>query len=359
MTEYAFERIENFRDLAQYPCRYGKPTSGVLYRSGSPFYGSPADFALLREIGIRSVIDLRGERITNLSPSPFRQKEGVYYIAIEVPHGENFAALETQVPGWYLSFIEDPYVSRKFFKAIVNAPKPLMFHCEAGKDRTGVFAALLLLANGVSREDVCRDYLISYDGRLVETEKRTIEEVPALQHFVFHPNSHTIETFLDLFFERYGDVESYLEAMGLTESEITSLCNILGTQEMSAGAVVFHEEKVLIEHMVLGHYAMPKGRVGQNDPDLIEVAHREILDETGVDVRIDPDFCTTTVYSPRDGAIKQVVWFLAEAESEATHFRTKDVLSCHFLTPVDAMRVLTHEEARRVLSEACEYRYQD
>ena len=355
---YEFEAIENFRDLARgCPCRYGEPAKGVIYRSGSPYYASKEDHEALKKLGIRSVIDLRGHRIITNMPSPFMGKDGIEYFVVEVPNGETYPVTEDDVPGWYMRFLEDPYTTRKFVRAIIQAPKPLLFHCEAGKDRTGVFSALLLLANGAKKEDVVADYLLSYDGRLAETERRTIVEVPHLANFVFHPQPTTFALFLDRFLERYGSVTRYLEAMGLKEGEIDAVSNILGKQEISAGAVVFHENKVLVEHMRLGHYSMPKGHREPTDEDLVATAHREIKEETGLNADIDTRFRAETVYSPRPGVIKRVVWFIADVDNEATIVQPEEVEACYFLSPADALRVLTHDDDRRVLTEACNYRY--
>ena len=72
------------------------------------------------------------------------------------------------------------------------SPKPLLMHCEAGKDRTGVMTAILLLLNGVSREDVLDEYYKSYQGRLPLTEERTKRDYPDLPSFMFHLKKETV-----------------------------------------------------------------------------------------------------------------------------------------------------------------------
>ena len=352
-----FERIENFRDLGGYPCRYGVTAHGIIYRSGSPAYATEVDLRRLKELGIRSVIDLRGPHFNEAYPSPFRDDPNIQFQMLHVPNGDAWPKDEEGIPDWYLMASDDPYFIRSLFRAIIYAPKPLMIHCEAGKDRTGIFSALLLLANGVSKEDVVRNYNESYKGRLLDTERRTKELYPNLAPFVFHMKEDTFAKFVDRFLDRFGSMEEYFEAMGLNDGEIEAISNIFGVQETSAGAVVFHEDKVLVEHMALGHYSLPKGHVEKTDADLFVTARREIKEETGLDATIEQGFVTYSVYSPKEGHIKRVHWFIAEAANTKTHCQIEEVSDCYWLSPADAIRVLTHEDDRRVVTEVCNYRY--
>ncbi|MCR5349308.1 MAG: tyrosine-protein phosphatase [Bacilli bacterium] len=347
-----YQTIENFRDLGVYDCAYGKMTPGVVYRSGTLSYASEEELAKVKQLGIKTIIDLRGEPIRSRCPHPLSKDDSIKIIDVEVPHGEDFAHKEEDVPNWYLKFVSSPYVSRMFFHSLLNARKPVLIHCEAGKDRTGVFSALLLLANGVSKEDVCKDYTLSYDGRLAKTERRTLERVPTLEDFVFHPNPSTFAGFIDLFFETFGSMEGYFEAMEFDEDEANGICNLFGVQEISAGAVVFQGTKVLIEHMAQGHYSMPKGHVEETDEDLRATARREILEETGLSVHFDPKFETRTFFSPRPGHIKEVVWFLAFVESGTLKPQKEEVSDCYFLSLENAMMTLSHNSDRRVLQTA-------
>ena len=359
MLNPSFESYENFRDLACYPCRYGKMQEGVIYRSGSPSYGSPKDLEILRSLGIKTIIDLRGSRIINKYPHPFREDPEIKVIPLEVPNGYHFPESEAHVPLVYLSFLCDPYYIRRFVHEVVTCPKPLLIHCEAGKDRTGTMSALIELANGVSREDVCADYNKSYDGRLANTEKATRETYPEMQDFVFHMNPNTFGKFVDGFFEKYGSFETFFEVMGVPEDEANAFSNIFGVQERSAGAVVFHGNKVLVEHMQLGHYSMPKGHVEESDGSLLETALREIKEETGLDAKILGGFETSSVYSPKPGHIKRVTWFIATVDSEDVKPQPEEIERIVFVSPADAIRILSHDDDRRVLGEACAVYFQE
>ena len=129
-------------------------------------------------------------------------------------------------------------------------------------------------------------------------------------------------------------------------------------KEKSCGAVVFRREKdglvFLVETMALGHISLPKGHV-ENGETEEETAHREIREETGLDVRIDTRFRHTITYSPRPGVEKDVVFFAAEAEAGDITPQPEEVRKAAFLPMDEAMRILTYASDREVLRAAGEY----
>ena len=90
-------------------------------------------------------------------------------------------------------------------------------------------------------------------------------------------------------------------------------------KEKSCGAVVYKiinkQLKILILKMQRGHYSMPKGHVEGNETEE-ETALREIKEETNLDVNIDTNFRRISTYSPYEGVLKDVIYFVAEAQSK-------------------------------------------
>ena len=356
MNNPEFEGILNFRDLGGYPCAYGTTKEGVLFRSASICYGSKEDLALLKKLGIKSVIDLRGEDANKHQPSPFKDDPGICWKPLEIKVGERFPAKDEDLAPWYLSFVEDPATIRNLMRALLHMPKPILFHCETGKDRTGILALLVLLANGVSKEDACRDFNLSYDGRLEAYERALLAQWKDMPRFMFHMDPKVIAEFVELFFERYGTMEDYFEAIGLNEEEAGAISNILGKQVHCCGAVVFDDTgRVLVEHMAKGHYSMPKGHVEESDPSPEATALREIKEETGFDVAIVPGYKTESVYSHKEGKFKTITWFVSKVIGGHKQVQQEEVQDLYFLSPADAMRVLSYEADRKVLSDVCRF----
>ncbi|MDQ1228632.1 tyrosine-protein phosphatase [Sphingomonas sp. SORGH_AS_0879] len=165
----------NFRDLGGYRTLDGRTVKwGLLYRSGQMHDLTPADYAYLQKLGIRTVCDFRDTRERTGEPTnwPAGQKPKVLSddYALDMSgmmlpgdpstwtHEQVVAAMTATYPK-LLDQFRGQY--RRMFAELLAGNAPLAFHCTAGKDRTGVAAALLLSALGVPRATVIEDYLLS------------------------------------------------------------------------------------------------------------------------------------------------------------------------------------------------------
>ena len=347
---YRFESVENFRDLSGYACDYGQTQAGVIYRSSSLGVASEEDVLEMKALGIKTVIDLREPKSKEELPNPFLNEEGIAYISLNVNGDGRIPKDYNEQFETYMEMLEDPFSARTIFKTLIRAEKPILMHCNAGKDRTGIFSAVLLLLAGVSMDDVNDDYLLSYE-LLPKMAKAGREK--GLPDMLLTPYPDFLPAFFARFFTRYGSFAEYFEAIGIDEDDANALKNILGKQEKSCGAVVFHEGKVLVEHMVQGHYSLPKGHVEPQDENEFATAKREILEETGLVVSIVPNFKFITAYSPRPGHFKEVDWFIAETSLPYLKLQKEEVSDAYWLTPRDAYLVLSHDSDREVLEAAC------
>lgn len=129
-------------------------------------------------------------------------------------------------------------------------------------------------------------------------------------------------------------------------------------KEKSCGAVVYkkEEEKIyfLIEEMKAGHYSIPKGHVENNETE-IETALREIKEETNLEVNLDSNFREVVSYSPYEGCIKDVVFFVAKAKTFDMKEQLIEVTSLKWLEPVDAINILTFDSDKEILRKALKY----
>ena len=353
-----FEKIENFRDLGGYASSYGETSFNVVYRSGTLSDATPADLDKLASLGVKTIIDLRDDKAKKELPDKTMSDPRFVNVLLPVNGNGRVPTSRDDMVASYLEMLEEPYSARRVFQALMHAKKPCVIHCTAGKDRTGSFIMVLLMLNGVPFEEINADYMMSFP-LLEALTKRTKTVYPDFPKAVLTPDVSFLRDVEAMFKERYESAEKYCEVIGLNEDEVDLLSNLLGKQEKSCGAVVFHQGKVLIEHMKKGHYSIPKGHVESFDKDELDTARREIKEETGLAVKFIPGFMNVTDYSPKPGVAKRVVFFLAESMSERTVCQPEEVSDIYWLSPADAMRVISHDSDKAVVTAACKWRQEN
>ena len=164
----------NFRDLGGYPGHGGRTVKWRrLFRSDHLAGLTAADQAALAELGVARAVDFRGraESAAHAYALP-----GMAYHPLHIEPTVVQRALELQRTGRQLTAQDAVGLMQETYRGFVheNAPRfaelfrlllasdvPLVFHCTAGKDRTGFAAALILLALGVPRDVVMQDYLLT------------------------------------------------------------------------------------------------------------------------------------------------------------------------------------------------------
>lgn len=222
-----FERPRNFRDLGGYRGdggRYVRP--GVLYRADSLAGLAGSDLERFRELGVRTVIDLRSPwEIEATGRVP--EQEGLAYHNCPVEHRPyDQAALTPDIdPGTYLPhrFMEvaedGTRELREALKLIASdSPAPTVFHGASGKDRTGQLAALVLSSLGVRDDDIVADFALTgraTDALVADWCAANPDRGPLWPGYAKAPAA-TMRNFLTLTRERYGSVDTYVaEQLGL------------------------------------------------------------------------------------------------------------------------------------------------
>ncbi len=180
----AFEGVDNFRDYGGYETRHGgRLVEGVLYRSAHHAKATEADLRRLTSLDVKVVVDLRrkSERERDVS----RRPRGFAAMVIDNDIGDvglaphvNFVATTDLTPESVKAFMIEEYrrlpfeprhldLFRRYFRALAEADGPIVIHCAAGKDRTGLLAALTHRVLGVHEDDIMADYLLTNQaGRL-------------------------------------------------------------------------------------------------------------------------------------------------------------------------------------------------
>lgn len=126
--------------------------------------------------------------------------------------------------------------------------------------------------------------------------------------------------------------------------------------EKSCGAIVYRKshgntEILLIKHVNSGHWSFPKGHVEGNETEL-ETAQREIKEETGIDVILDPTFRETVSYSPKKDTHKIVVYFLAKAKNFDFIPQEEEIAEIRWVDIGYAVNILTYENDRVIVNKA-------
>ncbi len=151
----------NTRDLGGYRTQDGRRVRWkTVYRSGTLSGLTPSGGEAFRKLGVRRVIDFRHRLAASSlfggdASSVFRTAR-VTVLAIHAVKGDSTTS------AYVLSVRQDSDSYRQAFELLADpANRPLLFHCLAGKDRTGTMAALLLTLLGVDHESVMKDYALS------------------------------------------------------------------------------------------------------------------------------------------------------------------------------------------------------
>lgn len=213
------ETTMNTRELGGYRTASGKYTlCGRILRSDEPLCPSEADIACLLERRVTTILDLRGKQDTEKKPSPFPKISPFFYHNIPIQEGSRIPESTEAVPGSYLA-ITQAAGSGQIYRCIAHAPESVLFHCAAGKDRTGVVSAVLLLLAGVCEKEIIDNYMLTkkYNQKRFLRARRCF---PDIDINIIIPHEEYMEIFLQLFRSAYGDAHQYLKSIGLSEEEI-------------------------------------------------------------------------------------------------------------------------------------------
>ena len=130
-------------------------------------------------------------------------------------------------------------------------------------------------------------------------------------------------------------------------------------REKSCGAVILKQEDgniyvLMVQMKNGGHFAFPKGHVEGNETEY-ETAEREIFEEAALKVDFVDGFRESTVYSPKEGVVKEVVYFLATPKMEEFIPQEEEILSIRWLDKTDALSAVTYENDRNILQKALDF----
>jgi protein-tyrosine phosphatase len=220
------EGVHNFREVAGYPVQGGwvmRP--GMLFRAGALDLMSEADAKHLgEELRLRTILDLRHGEEIEMRVAPHALDERVILHSI-FPEDSALADVTAELNGLYGAGIS--------FKMFAEAESyPMLVHCTAGKDRTGVLIGMVMEVLGCSPEDIAHEYglsnaatdrLLAYlvaSGRQIEG---TEEEIRAR----LATPADRMSGFLELLRDKHGGAEAFFERSGVPRDEIERVRELL------------------------------------------------------------------------------------------------------------------------------------
>lgn len=223
MRRLVLSNTLNTRDLGGYPIKSGGYTSyNKLLRSDLPTLLTDEESFYLYKQRITTIIDLRSTSEIESKPSFFINRDGFNYHHCALYGDGKVPADEADIPISYLNMLYDSSTVFNTMKIIADTNEGVLYHCTAGKDRTGVISALLLSLAEVSLPDILADYQISYTyiRPMIDLLHRNDPSLPA---WVGQSKPEYLSVFLSLFHKNYKAVTDYLTHIGLSPLDILNI----------------------------------------------------------------------------------------------------------------------------------------
>jgi protein tyrosine/serine phosphatase len=235
---FPFEGCFNFRDIGGYLNQDGKRVrKGLYFRAGRQDRMNDKDLSQLSDLKISTQIDLRRpDEVLEQGKGPLETMGAKYINIAVIPEGgsDQLSRLvgDTGISGKrYLGYLEfGPTSWLRLFGILANEDNlPVVLHCTAGKDRTGVSTAFLLSVLGVSREVIEADYLLTN----LDTER----QADFIESTVGYPEGYdrekmisvagvpkdAMKDFLDGVESKWGSAVEYLEKIGVAQEQMDAI----------------------------------------------------------------------------------------------------------------------------------------
>ncbi|MGE8136376.1 tyrosine-protein phosphatase [Novosphingobium subterraneum] len=241
------EQGSNFRDIGGYKGADGKHVAwGKVFRSGAMPLLTEADYGMLEQLKISTIVDLRSTDERMIAPNMLDDRTGAIFISNDYSL-KGLMANYGKGDGEYAYRGMDTFLKpqlRQVFASLLRNEGAVMYHCSAGQDRTGITTALIYSALGVDRATILKDYHLSTELRRPQFEMPPLDPAdwpgnPIVPYylasmkkpggpkaeplFTSKGNSHLAQ-FLEMVEKDYGSVAAYLDKeLGVDADDIKRL----------------------------------------------------------------------------------------------------------------------------------------
>lgn len=225
----------NFRDLGGYLGHEGRRVKWrQIYRSDHLASLHADDLKHIEQLGVKRAFDFRGvqesqaqsynwPKITrhslSIEPTVVQRLQAQLVSGKPLTAADALEAMQTT----YRDFVRsDSYRFAQLFEHLLEKPEPLVFHCTAGKDRTGLAAALILSALGVSEDDIWKDYLLT--NQLYKRNSTGATSLsPDVLKIVWEVQESFLQASIETIIQTHSSVPQYLGTLGLSPAALHKL----------------------------------------------------------------------------------------------------------------------------------------
>lgn len=236
-----FDVVFNVRDLGGLPTADGRLVQrGLLYRADGVHRLAGADLERARALRLRTVIDLRTQgEIDRGGRFPVEHYPVAWHSLpiIERMWSEDDLVATTGAADFlrdrYLDMLEEGAASLARIVDLVAHGTVALFHCAAGKDRTGVTAAVLLGLLGVPAQEIAADYHVTAGAMTAFVDWLMLEYPDAVDSMTKQPPEYleapaeAMASFLQIVNERHGSMEGYVGGLGVPAATVERLRSVL------------------------------------------------------------------------------------------------------------------------------------
>ena len=227
MKRYFFNLTMNTRDLGGYKTKDGKETKYLRFiRSDTFNFINEEDKKFLLDNNFRLSLDFRTEIVIKNHPSQLELDGRFEYHNIPFIEGSQITLTKENASDLYMMMVNRFENFKGIFTYIAETPYNVVYNCTAGKDRTGVLSALLLMLVQVDEQDIIHDYEVS-ETFINEGIDKIRALHPGFPETMGFSKRETMEEFLQKFKNKYGSVENYLHLLGIDDKQIDSIKNKL------------------------------------------------------------------------------------------------------------------------------------